>query len=111
MVDRVYKGSLPGFRAQLEELRAGFAELASPTDWTTLRIEPLLRHVDSLQRLTDSADHAREFSRLTKGVAMFHSDLVYLRLNVQELARTLRAEQNRPANRRPLPAPPRRRRT
>ena len=89
MVDRVYKESFRGFQADLRELRQGFARLDPKTDWNRLRIGPLLKHVDSLDPIIQSKRFAKELSRLTRGVAMFHSDLVYLRQNIQELRRTL----------------------
>ncbi len=93
MVDRVYKADLPRLRKALEELRQEFAHLESPrTDWTKLRIEPLLRHVDSLERSLQSEEFSSEASRLRKGVAMFHSDLVYLRENVKALEKILQSE-------------------
>ena len=94
MVDRVYKADLPRLREDLETLRENFSELdSSKTDWTKLLIEPLLKHLDSLERLLHSKEFSDEFSRLRKGVGMFHSDLVYLRQNVKELERLLRSEQ------------------
>ncbi len=90
MVDRVYKGAFRDFRADLKELREGFVRIDSRTDWNGLRIEPLLKHVDSLESVLRSKPFAREISRLRRGVSMFHSDLVYLRHNVRELRKTLR---------------------
>jgi hypothetical protein len=92
MVDRVYKASLPTLRRDLENLRDGFAQLGSRTDWSELRIEPLLQHLDSLARPLRSERFSREFARLRRGVAMFHSDLVYLRTNVKELEKVLQHE-------------------
>jgi hypothetical protein len=92
MVDRVYKASLPALRKDLENLRDGFARLGTRTDWSELRIEPLLRHLDSLQRPLRSERFSQEFARLRRGVAMFHSDLVYLRTNVKELEKVLQHE-------------------
>ena len=92
MVDRVYKGGIPELRKALERLRQEFSREDSRTDWVHLRIDPVLKHAKELERLVASRKFAREFSRLTKGVALFHSDLVYLRANVQALQRLLRAE-------------------
>jgi predicted nucleic acid-binding Zn-ribbon protein len=92
MVDRVYKHDLPRLRRSLEELKSGFSSLETKTDWTGLRIEPLLKHIESLERSLSAGEFSRESSRLTKGVAMFHSDLVYLRTNVAELRRLLHSE-------------------
>ncbi len=89
MVDRVYKGAFRSFRTDLIELRDGFARTDSKTDWNRLRIEPLLKHVDSLEAILKSKRFAGEVSRLRRGVPMFHSDLVYLRLNIRELRKTL----------------------
>lgn len=91
MVDRVYKGQIPRLRKDLEELRKDFSNLDSKTNWIGLRIEPLLKHVRELERLLESPEFSQEFSRLTKGVKMFHSDLVYLRTNVSELRRILQS--------------------
>ena len=93
MVDRAYKNSLPRLRNDLEKLRNDFASLPSlNTNWTKLRIEPLLRHLDSLEQQLQSEEFAGESSRLTKGVKMFHSDLVYLRANVQGLEKAFQSE-------------------
>jgi predicted nuclease with TOPRIM domain len=92
MVDRVYKNGLPELRKALEKLREDFANLGSKTDWTKLRIEPLLKHLESLEELLVSGEFSREFSRLTRGVELFHSDLVYFRTNVKGLKKILQSE-------------------
>jgi hypothetical protein len=93
MVDRVYKAALPRLRADLERLKEEFSSLGSTkTNWIELRIEPLLIHLDSLEELLHSKEFLGEFSRLRKGVALFHSDLVYLRENVKGLRRVLQSE-------------------
>lgn len=93
MVDRVYKAELPRLRDALEKLRENFSNLgSSKTDWTKLRIEPLLKHLDSLEQLLHSEEFSGEFSRLRKGVGLFHSDLVYLRENVKGLEKVLQSE-------------------
>ena len=92
MVDKVYKNDLPALRNALEELRESFSNLNSKTDWTKLRIEPLLKHLRSLEQLLESGEFSREFSRLTKGVELFHSDLVYFRTNVRGLEKLLQSE-------------------
>jgi predicted nucleic acid-binding Zn-ribbon protein len=96
MVDRVYKRDLPRLRNSLEKLKEEFSELDTRTDWIQLRIEPLLRHAESLEQLLYSPNFSKEFSRLRRGVGMFHSDLVYLRENVKELEKMLQSE-NKPA--------------
>jgi len=90
MVDRVYKAQIPELRKRLARLRENFSNLNSTTNWTRLRIEPLLKHVERLEQLLGSEELS---SRLTKGVVFFHSDLVYLRTNVQGLERLLHSEQ------------------
>lgn len=92
MVDRAYKGALPAFRTALKELQLGFSKVRPKTDWNRLRVVPLLKHVDSLEAVLKSRRFAREISRLSRGVPMFHSDLVYLRENVKELESALRRE-------------------
>jgi len=93
MVDKVYKSALPRYRADLERLRKDFSNLGSTrTNWIELRVDPLLRHVDSLEQLLHSEEHSLESSRLRKGVVLFHSDLVYLRDNVKGLERILQSE-------------------
>jgi hypothetical protein len=92
MVDRVYKGSIPELRKSLEHLREEFSHLNLPTDWVRLRVDPVLKHAKELEALVTSRRFSKEFSRLTKGVALFHSDLVYLRTNVQALRKLLRVE-------------------
>jgi len=100
VVDRVYKASLPVLRKHLERLREDFSHVGSRTDWVKLRIEPLLDHVGSLERLLESRGFSQESSRLRRGVEMFHSDLVYLRTNVRALEKVLRSEQEARARRR-----------
>lgn len=92
MVDKVYKKDLRVLRNALEELRESFSNLNSRTDWTKLRIEPLLKHLRSLEQLLESGEFSRESSRLTKGVELFHSDLVYFRTNVEGLEKVLQSE-------------------
>jgi len=100
MVDRVYKEELPRLRGTLEKLREDFSSLGSKkTDWTGLRIEPLLKHVEALEQLLHSREFSREFSRLTKGVELFHSDLVYFRINVKGLQKLLESEKKSVARR------------
>ena len=89
MVDRVYKAGIPAFRKTLEKLRTEFSKLHTRTEWTKLRVEPLLRHVKALEQQLKSQGS----SRLTKGVRLFHSDLVYLRENVEGLKAILLSEQ------------------
>jgi hypothetical protein len=96
MVDRVYKEDLPRLRSRLVNLRADFANLGpSGVVWAKLRIDPLLKHLDTLDSLMRSEEFSGEFSRLTKGVELFHSDLVYLRQNVKGLQRLLLSERRR----------------
>jgi len=92
MVDRVYKKQLPALRKTLENLRENFHNLDSKTDWTKLRIEPLLKHLELLEQLLESSEFSGEFSRLTKGVEMFHSDLIYFKTNVKALEKILQSE-------------------
>jgi chromosome segregation ATPase len=88
MVDRVYKAGIPALRKDLEQLKTEFSELKSTTDWRRVRVEPLLRHVKQLEQQLKSQGS----SRLRKGVRMFHSDLVYLRENVNGLKEALQSE-------------------
>ncbi len=88
VVDRVYKADIPALRKALEKLKTEFSELNSRTDWTKLRVEPLLRHVKDLEQQL----RFQGSSRLTKGVRLFHSDLVYLRENVKGLKEVLQSE-------------------
>jgi len=94
-MDRSYKEDIPKARRALEDLKEGFADVATTTDWARLRVEPLLDHVKHLERLLRSPKFARESARLRTGVAMFRSDLVYLRANVKALAAILAAERAR----------------
>ena len=95
MVDRVYKAGIPKLRNELARLKEEFSTLESGTDWTKLRVEPLLRHAEALEGLLSQPDFAREYSRLRRGVVMFHSDLVYLWDNVKALKSTLESEKKR----------------
>jgi hypothetical protein len=88
LVDRVYKADIPEKRKALEKLRAEFSKLPTTTDWAKLRVDPLLQHVKQLEQRLKSQGSAR----LSKGVKMFHSDLVYLRENVNGLKEILRSE-------------------
>ena len=92
MVDKVYKRDLPALRNALEKLREDFSNLGSKTDWTRLRIDPLLKHLETLEQLVGSKEFSREFSRLKKGVELFHSDLVYFRTNAKGLKKVLQSE-------------------
>jgi hypothetical protein len=95
MVDRVYKGAIPALKKDLEQLRKEFTKLKSNTDWAHLRVDPVLKHAGELRRLVSSRRFSSEFARLNKGVALFHSDLVYLRTNVKELQKLLETERKR----------------
>ena len=94
-MDRVYKARIPELRKELERLRKEFSQLELSTDWIRLRVDPTLRHAKELERRLFSKKFSGEFSRLTQGVSMFHSDLVYLRTNVQALAKLLETEKKR----------------
>jgi hypothetical protein len=100
-VDRSYKEDIPKAKRALEQLTKEFSSVASATDWTRLRIEPLLDHVTCLDRLLRSPKFSRETARLRKGVVMFHSDLVYLRENIKALRAILEAERRQAITRRP----------
>jgi len=91
-MDRSYKEAIPKTIRALEELKKEFSGVASTTDWRKLRIEPLLDHVKVLDRLLRSPKFARETARLTRGVVMFRSDLIYLRENVKALKEILKVE-------------------
>ncbi len=92
MVDRVYKKQIPALRKALGKLKEDFSNLGSKTDWAKLRIEPLLKHAESLEQLLGSAKFSREFARLRRGVGFFRSDLEYFRRNVRGLERILESE-------------------
>jgi len=106
-MDRSYKEDIPKAKKALEELKKEFSGIASTTDWTKLRVEPLLEHVKFLERLLRSPKFSRETSWLRRGVVMFHSDLVYLRENVKALKEILKIERRfhtrRPTRRVPTP--------
>ena len=91
-MDRSYKEDIPKAKRALEKLKREFSDMASATDWAKLRVEPLLEHAKSLDRLLCSPKFARETARLRKGVGMFHADLVYLRENIKALKKILEAE-------------------
>lgn len=91
-MDRVYKTDIPAARRALEELKRSFSAFKNRNDWTRLRIEPLLEHAKGLERLLRSRRFTRETSRLPRGVAMFRSDLVYLRENIVALKTVLKSE-------------------
>lgn len=93
-MDRVYKTDIPAARKALEDLRRQFSGVETKTDWTRLRIEPLIAHAKALEKLLGSSEFARETSRLTNGVVMFHSDLVYLRDNIKALKDILKKQRD-----------------
>ncbi len=95
MVDRVYRTAIPEFRRVLQALRKDFKRLGSKTDWARLRVEPVLRHATSLEKILNSSRFSKETARLNKGVVLFHSDLVYLRTNVKALRELLAEEKKR----------------
>jgi hypothetical protein len=95
LVDIVYKHGLPQFRNSLEKLREDFSIVYSKTDWTALRIEPLLKHLDSLEHLIESREFSQESSRLRKGVVLFHSDMVDFRTNIIGLKKILEQEKKK----------------
>jgi hypothetical protein len=99
-MDRVYKRSIPDAIHRLEALRTQFADVDPKTDWTRLRVEPLLAHAKSLRGLLRSRSFARETSRLRTGVGMFHADLVYLQDNIRGLEKILISERTRALRRR-----------
>jgi hypothetical protein len=88
MVDRVYKADIPALRKSLEKLKTEFRGLKSKTNWTKVRVEPLLRHAKQLEVQLKEQSSAR----LSKGVRMYHSDLVYLRGNIDALKKIVRSE-------------------
>jgi predicted DsbA family dithiol-disulfide isomerase len=90
MVDRVYKTDIPAIRKSLEKLRAEFARFDPTTDWTKLRVDPLLRHV----KLLEQQLRLQSKFRLKRGVRMFHSDLVYFRENIKGLNKVLQDERS-----------------
>ena len=88
MVDRVYRSDLPRLRKELQILRKESLKIEPSTDWVSLRIDPLIAHVDVLRRRIRTWDSAG-----TRGaVPMLHSDLVYFRKNVKSLREVLAAE-------------------
>lgn len=91
-MDRSYKEDIPRLRQALKKLKNEFTAVDSKTNWTNLRIEPLLAHVKWLERLLRSPKFARETARLRRGVVMFHADLVYLRENIKALKKVLESE-------------------
>jgi len=106
-MDRRYKEDIPRMRRSLEKMKKEFSGVASTTDWTKLRIEPLLDHAKFLERLLRSPKFARETARLRRGVVMFHSDLVYFRENIKVLKEILEVER-RSHGRRPVKRAPKR---
>jgi hypothetical protein len=88
MVDRVYAQQIPALRKTLERLKGDFSKLTPRTDWTELRVDPLLVHARQLEQSLASWKSIR----LTRGVRMLHSDLVYLRENVKALEQALESE-------------------
>jgi hypothetical protein len=99
-MDRTYKQDIPSVIKRLEHIRDEFGAIESKTDWIRLRIEPLLEHAKSLDRLINTRQFARETARLSRGVEMFHADLVYFRENVQGLRKVLESERKSATRRR-----------
>ena len=92
-MDSSYKEDIPKAKRALQKLKKEFVKVDAATDWTKLRIDPLLEHVKSLERLLRSPKFAQEAARLRRGVVMFHSDLVYLRQNIKSLKAELKRSQ------------------
>jgi len=88
MVDRVYIRQIPALRKDLERLKADFSKFGPKSNWAERRVKPLLSHVRQLESQLKSA----KSTRLSKGVRMYHSDLVYLRENVRALEQILASE-------------------
>lgn len=101
MVDRVYKNDLPRLRAALFEMRSEFSQIEPRTDWVRLRIDPLLTHLNRLEALV----RRWEAARLRGAVPMLHSDLVYLRKNVDALRMVLASERKGSLGRRKSHSP------
>jgi len=55
-MDRSYKEDIPKVKRVLEELKREFSGVVSTTDWTKLRIEPLLDHVKSARAIASVAE-------------------------------------------------------
>jgi hypothetical protein len=91
-MDRVYKRSIPETVVALENLKAEFAKVQPSTDWSKLRIEPLLGHARMLDEMLRSRKFSSEIDRLRRGVGMFHADLVYFRENIRGLNKVLESE-------------------
>lgn len=94
-MDKVYKASIPRHKETLADLKREFARIRPATDWVRLRVQPLLKHATTLERLLRSPKFSSESTRLRKGVVMFHADLVYLRANIKALNELLAAEKRR----------------
>ncbi len=94
-MDKVYKKDIPTYKDALVDLRREFSHLQTSTDWTKLRVEPLLEHVIRLERLLRAPKFSKETARLRNGVAMFHADLVYLRANLKALKEIISIESGR----------------
>ena len=91
-MDKAYKSDIPRHKKTLLDLKREFLRISTSTDWTKLRIEPLLKHVSALERLLLAPQFSSESARLRKGVVMFHADLVYIRANIKALKEILAAE-------------------
>ena len=63
-MDRAYKRDIPRHRKALEDFKRELADVVTKTDWTTLRIDPLLEHVTKLEGSRQSPQFAREIARL-----------------------------------------------
>jgi hypothetical protein len=91
MVDRVYRSDLPRLRKVLLNMKKEFSHMDSSTDWVRLRVDPLLAHIEQLRSMVRIWDS----SRVSGGVPMLHSDLVYFRRNVKGLNGVLASERRR----------------
>lgn len=88
MVDKVYQNAWTDFRRDLVKLKEEFAKIDVSTDWTRLRIDPLLEHLKLLENRVNSWRDLH----LRGAVPMLHSDLVYFRDNVRGLKKVLISE-------------------
>lgn len=91
-MDRVYKKDIPHIISTLERLKSEFAKFEPSTDWTRLRIDPLMEHAKALDQVLKSRVFSSEVDRLRRGVGMFHADLVYFRENIRGLEKVLKSE-------------------
>lgn len=80
-----YVFKLEELKSELEKLQDKFTKIEPSTDWNKIRIEPLLRHLDTLKNVIGNNQSAVRDE-------LIKSDLEYFDRNIEGLKTVLRSE-------------------